>query len=242
MAVTTRTADQLIKKAYRIIGFNAKDRNLPQDYVIEGLYNLNILIDSYSIAPQIIAYDHVLSFPLVIGQLNYVISDQVTADVTNRRLVSLKYVNLEDGNHSYVVKIESDRLYYDFDRDNTVTRRPSHCFLQLDVGESILSFIEKPDKTYTCIVKGKFILDQLDLTSEITALPIGYHNFLTYALARQLSSELQGSNWSDLSENIYQASLEDVRSNSDKTLELKDDNFFVFRGRYRRNENAINVI
>jgi len=242
MAVTTRTADQLIKKAYRIIGYNAKDRNLPQDYIVEGLYNLNLLLDSYSVSPDLISYDHVISFPLVIGQADYVISDQVAADVTNRRLVSLKYVNLIDGDHSYVVQIESDKLYYDFERDNTLTQRPTYCYLQLDVGESILSFVPKPDKTYTCIVKGKFILDQLDLTSELTAIPIGYHKFLIYALARHLSSELSGSNWSEIAEDIYQQALEDVRGNSDKNLELKDDSLFVRQGRYRHNINALNVI
>lgn len=242
MAVTTRTADQLIKEAYKIIGLKGKDRNLPQDYVVEGLYTLNMLIDHYSTAPNLISYDHVLRFPLVIDQSSYVISDQVTADVTNRRLVSLKYVNLLDGDHRYVVKVENDTLYYNFDRDETVSRRPDYCFLQLDVGESIITFIEKPDQAYTCIVKGKFILDQLDLTSEITAVPIGFHRFLKYALARELRTYHPGSNWTDLSESVYQESLTNVTSTNDKDIELKRDNLFVFRGRYRRNENAINVI
>jgi len=239
MAITKRTADDIIKGAYKLIGYKSKDRNLPQDFVIDGLYELNMLLDHYSTAPNLIPYDTTLQFPLVIGQESYVISDQITSDVTNRRLINLKYVNLLDGTDRYPVRVENDTLFYRFNRDETNKSRPTYCFLQLEVGGSILTFIGKPDKAYTCIVKGKFILEHLDLNSDISTLPIGYHRFLKYALGRELKAGLNGSNWNVEAEANYQDALKNLTSTNDKDIELKPDSLFVVRGEY---ENTLNVI
>jgi len=242
MAVTERTPNDIIDRAYRIIGVRSKDQALSGDDVGQGLYILNQMLDHYSADSQLIAYYDVIEFPLVVGQESYTISDQLVADVTNKRLVYLKYVNLIDNQYRYPVRVENDTMFYRFTRDETVTRRPSIVFLQQEIGQSRITFIEAPDKTYTCVVKGKFILAHLELSTIITQVPIAYHRYLEYALANELRASRSGAEWSDISERNFQDAITNLTTSNDIDIEIEPDNLFVLRGRYRIQPNAINVI
>lgn len=242
MAVTERTPNDIIDRAYRIIGIRSKDRALSGDDVEQGLYILNQMLDHYSADSELIAYNDVISFPLVAGQRDYTISDQLTADVTNRRLVYLKYVNLVEQQYRYPVRVHNDTIYYRFTHDENVTRRPEFVFLQQEIGQSRITFVNKPDKDYTCIVKGKFILQHLELSTIITQVPIAYHRYLEYALANELSASRPGATWDEVSERNLQNAITNLTSSNDIDIEIEPDNLFVLRGRYRIQPNAINVI
>lgn len=242
MAVTERTPNDIIDRAYRIIGVRSKDRALSGDDIGQGLYILNQMLDHYSADSELIAYYDLISFPLTIGQESYTISDQVTADVTNKRLVYLKYVNLIDQQYRYPVRVENDTTFYRFTRDETVTRRPNLVFLQQEIGQSRITFIVKPDKAYTCVVKGKFILAHLELSTIITQVPIAYHRYLEYALGNELRASRAGAEWSELSERNFQNAITNLTTSNDIDIEIEPDNLFVVRGNYRIQPNAINVI
>lgn len=242
MAVTERTPNDIIDRAYRIIGIRSKDRALSGDDTDQGLYILNQMLDNYSADSELIAYYDEIQFPLVIGQESYTISDQLVADVTNKRLVYLKYVNLIYQQYRYPVWVESDAAYYRFTHDETVTRRPGRVFLQQEIGQSKITFFEKPDQTYTCLIKGKFILEHLELSTIITQVPIAYHRYLEYALANELRASRSGAQWNELTERNFQNALNNLRTSNDNDIELEPDNIFVISGRYRIQPNAINVI
>jgi hypothetical protein len=243
MAVTEVTTNDILDGAYRIIGVVSNDRNLSNSETKQGLRVINQLLDHYSAEPNLIAYDDVISFPLVEGQESYTISDQLPADVTNKRLVYLKYVNLIDnGRYRYPVRVENDTMLYRYSRDETYKRRPTIVFLQNEIGQSRITFIQKPEKIYTCIIKGKFILDHLEPTTIITQVPIAYHRFLEYATANELRARIPGSRWSQEAERNFQDAKTNLTSTNDMDIEIEPDNLFVIRGNDKLQPNAINVI
>jgi hypothetical protein len=227
MAITTRNANNIIDGAFKLIGSYTADSSLGGPKAEEGLYYLNMIIDHFSSEPELIAYDSILTFPMTPGQREYTISDQVAADVTNKRLVKIKNINLVDGSTQYYVRVEKDNVWYDY-YEYDVTKRPDTVFLQNDIGESTLFFLQKPDKAYTCLVKGKFILDQItDPTAPLTNVPIAYHLFLEYALGRELKPRHQGATWDAEAEKRYQETKENLIDTNDFDNELVRDDIFV---------------
>ena len=233
MAVTEVTTNDIIDGAYRILGVRSRDRALTKDDVSTGLYYLNQLLDHYSSDTNLIAYDGVIDFPVLAGQREYTISDQLPADVTNRRLAYLKYVNLVRQQYRYPVEVGDDTTYWNFSRDTTLTRRPRWVFLQNEIGLSNLIFLEIPDQDYTCFVKGKFVLEHVELSTILTQVPIAYHRFLEYALANELKARKRGASWTENAERNFQDAKLNLTSTNDIDITVKPDSLFVFRGKYQ---------
>lgn len=214
------TADDILKYAYNKIGIGATDRNLPGDKVTQGIDLLNAQLDNYAAQDSFIAYDGLLEFPLVTGQQNYTISkdSSLSPDVDAYKIVNLKYVNLVSDNIKYPVNIVEDHVWYRTRRNLTLSGRPRDVYLQNEAFLTNLFFLRKPDKAYDCIVKGKFVVQNLDLTSDISTLPEYYKLFLIYELASLLVDFEPGSNWTAKSEKIHERLKENLRSTNDMDL------------------------
>lgn len=215
---TTRTANELIEEAFKIIDIFSEERNLSGKRLKEGLDLLNALLSSYRSAPQLIAYDSTITFNLVAGQRQYEISEEVGADVTSNPLARLKFVTLEQDNLQHPVGIVPDNMFYARGIDLDAQRRPTQVFLQNDVLKSFLNFIIKPDFAYLCTVKAKFVLDDLTLNTDITTIPMYYTLYLSYALARLLHGRYAGSKWDAQDETAFNELKQDVMSVADIDL------------------------
>ena len=227
------TASIIIHNAFRKIGLNSSDRNLSGDKIQTGLNYLNALFRSYLTDTQIIAYNDVISFSLVVGQREYIISKEVGADVDNNMIVELKHVNLLFQNIRYPVQIVTDRYFYEVQRDQTLQLRPDNVFLQNGINKSTLNFIVKSDKTYTCEVKAKFFRNQVlmsEINNDLLEFPTGYDLFFEYELARILNDTYPGSVWTAKNEKIYLELKGNIESTSDIDVEIESSSALLIRG------------
>lgn len=212
------TVNDLIQRAYRVIGVKSDDRNLSDYESTEGLDVLNELLDSYFADPYLIAYDAEVQFNLVVGQKSYEFSQLGTADVTSNKITHLKKCVLEYSDVSYPVEITKD--FIDWDKRRVITRqgRPYQCYLQNENFKSLLIFNILPEQPYVCKIKAKFALDNVSLNTDLEQVPVYYIRFLRYALARELSSSFPGAIWDQLREIRYSEALASIKSKSDKDL------------------------
>jgi hypothetical protein len=218
--MSLKTADDILKFAYRKIGIGATDRNLSGDKVDQGIDLLNAQLDNYASQSSFIAYDSILEFQLVTGQQNYTISKDtsLSPDVDGYKIVKLKYVNLVSDNIKYPINIVEDHVWYKTRRNLTFSGRPRDIYLQNEPFLTNLFFLRKPDKVYDCIVKAKFVVQNLDLTSDISTLPEYYKLFLVYELGSLLVDFYPGANWTAKSEQIHERLKENLRSTNDLDL------------------------
>lgn len=227
MTLITRTVNTLIEGAYKLIGVFSEERPLEGSRITEGLEYLQEILDHYASNDTRIAWDDTLTFNLVIGQQEYTFSKDGGADVNSNRIVDLKYITIQDGDFSYPVIIQSDELWYYRKRKLNNTERPQQAFLQnaLNQGtsseESKIFFFSKPDKTYTCLIKAKFILNAVALSQPLDEVPNYYHRFLKYALGRTLNDHYPGSTWNQKKEDTYTQLLENITNASDVSLDSR---------------------
>ena len=215
MPEITRITNDIIEGAYKIIGVFSEESNLPQHRIIEGLDYLNKLLDQFASSSVKIAYNDTITFPLVVGQTSYEISNKVGADVSSNPLVIMRFVTLQDGDIVFPLEVIPDNIFFNRRRDTTLTGTPSQVFLQNAVDESNLNFVIKPDKAYSCVVKGKFVLNHVSLNQPINQIPASYHLFLELALGRILRGVYPGSDWSASDESNYTVMKKDLESAND---------------------------
>ena len=227
------SAANIIQGAHRTIGILSDERNLSGSKTVEALNYLNLLFKSYLTNTQLIEYDDEITFNLVVGQRDYVISKEVGADVDNNMIVKLKHVNLIRQNTRYPVQIVNDVYLFKVQRDTTITQRPIDVFLQNGINKSTLNFIVKSDETYQCIVKAKFARSNVLLTEindELLEVPHGNYLFLEYQLAKILHHKYPGSLWSADLEAQYQELKANVEGASDIDLEIETSLALRFYG------------
>jgi len=215
-----RTADDIVKKAYSKIGIGASDRNLAGDKGQDGLDLLNAQLDNYASQTSLIAYDGILQFPLIAGQQNYTISKNtsLSPDVDAYKIAKLKYVTITSDNIQYPVNIVEDHVWFRNRRNLTLTGRPRDVYLQNEAFLTNLFFLRKPEKVYDCEVKAKFVVQNLDFTTDISTLPSYYRLFLIYELASLLVDFEPGTNWTNKSEQIYKRLKDNLTSTNDMDL------------------------
>lgn len=218
--MATVTPNIIIERAFRLIGIASDDRNLPGERVQEGFDLLNALVDEFSSESSMIPYETSLSFNMTAGQDVYEISNLGSADITSNPLVSLSFIRLEDLDIKFPIGIIESVTEWTNRKNVNLTGRPRQVYVTREVNKSFLNFREKPDKAYSTELFGKFILDNLSLSTDIPNLPPRYNLFLEYALARLLASRYPGSIWNDLSEKKYNEMLESASNSNDKELNV----------------------
>lgn len=230
---TNRTANEIIEEAFKIIGIFSEERNLSGKRLKEGLDLLNGLLSSYRASTQLIAYDSIITFNLVVGQRQYEISEEVSADVNSNPLARLKFVTIENDNLQHPIGIVPDNYFYARGINLNLSRRPTQVFLQSENEKTFLNFLVKPDLTYLCTVKGKFVLDDLTLNTDITTIPRYYTLYLSSALARLLHPRYAGSKWDAVDETQYNELKEDVMSVADIDL-ITETGIALTQSRFNR--------
>ena len=216
---TEQTVLGILEGAYRIVGVKSDDRALSKNQIQEALALLNALLDEFASESLLIAYDDLLTFNLVDGQRDYIISQEAGADVTANKLVRLKYVWLVKDGIQYPINIVDDDYFYGRYVNLSIKARPNQVFLQNQVSKTTLTFLQIPDFAYECGIKGKFVLDNLtSLNTEITTLPKYYYLFLHFALAKLLNANLPGTVFSVQDEDQYKNRLKNLQSTNDIDL------------------------
>ena len=212
-----QTANEIIQGAFKTIGVYSEESVLEGFRAQEGLYYLNMLLDSFATKDTYISFNDLLNFTLTPNKRVYELSNLITADVTSNRLVSIRYLALAYNNFSYPVLISEDYDFYMNKRNLLTSRRPRRVFLQNNISKSLINFFYAPDYAYECTIKGKFVLNRLDfVTDVIEGVPADYILFLEMALARLLHSKFPGSAWTEMNEREYNQAKIDMKASVDK--------------------------
>lgn len=227
MPQTSRTTNDIIIRAFYLIGEFSPDELPSGSQVTEGLYYLNDLFDSLSALGIFIPFIREVTFNLVANQDVYSISNIVPADVSSERIVELNYVNIINDNISYPVRIVKRSDILNNSRLTNLKTRPGYVILIRDDLETRLQFYPVPDKTYSCTVRGKFMLDHLELYDNLDEVPPYYFRFLRYALARELKDVYPSSNWTQTAEAAYQEMLKNLTAATDIDMAIWPDNILM---------------
>lgn len=243
MTVTKPTTpNYIIEEAFKLIGvYTEFQGSLPGNRLAEGINLLNSIIETYGCQSNMIAYDDLLTFNLVVGQREYVLATS-GGDVVSNRLVDIQYVTITRDDIQRPVDIVSKKYYYERPINLSLQGCPVSLFLQnqdgANRGSSKLVFLIKPDYAYSCTIVGKFVLSYLTLGSNIINVPDYYLEFLKYSLADYLKDRYPGSLWDKkkqdkldfLSRSIQ--SMTDIDISSKTGVALNNNNYFDIMAGY----------
>lgn len=229
MPQTSRTTNDIIVRAFYLIGEFAPDETPSGSQITEGLYYLNDLFDSFSALGIYIPFIRELVFDLEIGKDEYTISNLVPADVNFERIVELDYVNIIRETVSYPVRIIKRADLLNSARVVNIKSRPGFVIFVRDDLVSKLKFYATPDFPFECHVRAKFMLDHLGLFDNLDEVPPYYFRFLRYALGRELLNVYPSSNWSAQAEGEYQIMLKNLTAATDINLTIYPDNLLMKR-------------
>lgn len=224
-----RTANDIIVRAYYLIGELSPDEIPSGSQITEGLYYLNDLLDHFSSLGILIPFIRNLTFDMTVGKDKYTISNVPgqTSDITFNRIVELDYVNVIREKISYPVRVIKRSDLFDNTRLLTIQTRPGYVLLLRDDLETTLQFYPVPEFAYEANIRAKFMLDHLELFVGLEQVPPYCNRFLRYALARELTAVFPSSNWTQTNEESYQTMLSNLTAATDLDMAIFTDNILI---------------
>ena len=190
------TVNELIIESFETVGIYAPYKIPSGQDIQRGLNYLNELLDYFSHDGVYIPFFSEINFTMTVGQDEYVISKDISADVDHNPIIALDYVNISYYEVLYPVAIVSyDQVDSDI-RNPEIYSRPKRVVLQKNVDTSKVIFYQKPDFSYDCRLRGKTYLSNVTLQQTLSELPRYYHRFLRNMLGRDLKNIYKSENWS----------------------------------------------
>lgn len=229
MAQGQLTANDIIIRAYLMIGQIAANEPVPSNYSSLGLSLLNETLNQFCRTSNYVPLTQELDLTLTVGKDIYTFSnvDGITADVPSNRMARLLYVNLFLDGVSYPVQVTTRTPIYDNYRNMSVSARPTLALFTENTQFSTVQFFPIPDLNYDCKFQAKFYLDDFDLYSPITNIPINIICFIQYALARKLLSYFPSSNWPKTSEDEYLRMYKDLMNTNDIDMGVRTTGLLI---------------
>jgi len=208
MTQVLRTTNELIINSLYMLGELGVGETPDSFMLSSGLELINELLDKFASDSIYIPYLKPLTFPMVVGQASYSVSDMIPADVTSNRIVDISLANYTVTSASqsiiYPLKIINKAQYYGVTRLTPLQTRPGFIFLDNQELESIVTLYPAPDQTYSCTLQVKLMLDKLIANQQLGEIPPFYYGFMKYCLARKFLSYYPSGNWNETAEQEYQ--------------------------------------
>lgn len=184
------TANNIIERAYRILGDLGTGEAMTASQANDGLEALNAMLDSFSIERLMIYQVRQESLTWPANTVSQTIGSGGDFD-THRpdRIEDGTY--FEDANNiAYEVKVIRNREVYDRIYDKTVTSSyPELLFYDTSVTLGTLYVYPIPASSLTLKLNSWQPLTVFDSLAEVHNLPPGYRRMLAYNLARELEPE-----------------------------------------------------
>jgi hypothetical protein len=207
MSQITRTTNELIINALYLIGELGVGETPDSFMLSSGLELLNELLAKFDSDSIYIPYLTELEFTMVAGQATYSVSNIITADVTDNRIVDLSFANYTVPSAGqgiiYPLQIINKAQYFGVTRLTPLNTRPGFIYLDKQADASFVTLYPAPDQPYPCKLGVKLMINSLVANSNLSELPPFYYGFLKYALARKFLSYYPSGNWPQTSEDEY---------------------------------------
>jgi hypothetical protein len=231
--LATITANDLITRAYRLLGDISNSEALTADQANVGLEALNALLDSLSIQRLSIYEVRQESLTWPASTASRTIGDGADFD-THRpdRIESGTY--FEDANNiAYQVDIVRNRSTYDAIYDKTVTSSYPELLMYVPSTQwGTLYVYPVPTASLTLKLNSWQPLQIFDTLTEAHILPAGYQRLIAYNLAIELEAEAQLPAPPSVVRIAAQA-LTAVKSNNNLPIYSQTDTSYVLNGRGR---------
>ncbi len=229
MPQVPRTANDIILRAFYLIGEVSPNEVPTAAQAAEGLYSFNDLLDSFSAVGVMIPFIKKLNFTMTVGKDEYTISNIAgqNADIDFERIVELDYVNIIRENISYPCRVIKRSELLNNTRLVNLKTRPGFVILIRSDLDSTLKFYPVPAFPYEVNVRAKFMLDHVELFDRLDEVPPYYYRFMRYALARELLNIYPSANWSPQAEKDYEIMLKNVTAAADIDMAIFPDNILM---------------
>lgn len=229
MTQITRTSNELILKALRLINIAPPDLGVDERKLTEGLETLNMLLDEFQSSGIYIPFRNELTFAMTPAQGTYYFGYSPFDGVVSPDLIlQLDYCFINDSGTKYKVNIVDVSEYNNADLISRSNSLPFLVFMQRNNEYTDLRFINVPDKAYSCTITAKFALTHVVKNEALDKLPAFSHRFLMYAVARELQSIYRSGSWSNKEEQSYQSMYTKYLNSVDIDLVSRASNPFTY--------------
>lgn len=226
MAQVIRTSNDVIINALYLIGELAVNETPDAFMLVTGLDLLNELLDKFAADSIYIPFLTTIDSTFIQGQATYSISDMISADITQDRIVDLSmatYTVPSSGATQliYPLRIISKAQYYNVVKQTNLTTRPGCIFLDKQADESFVTVYPIPDQPYPFSLQVKCMMNKLVQQDTLGELPPNYYGFLKYALARKFLAYYPSGNWPAVNEQEYNDYYETLKNVNETDLTIR---------------------
>ena len=214
-----QTAQELITRAFFLLGEFSPDHTISGPEIAEALQYLNEIIDSFGGSGVMLPYNKLIKFNMIVGKNVYILKPS-GGDVVSNKIGELVYAEIERDDIVYPLKIIPKARFYRAYRFEKFQSLPRFIFYQNTVDSSEVTFWGPPSLIYEARIQIKEKLPNLQLTDSIDFLPPFYFQFLRYALGRELSNVYESGAWTKQKERKYQSLKEQIAAQVDKDLTI----------------------
>lgn len=233
MTQITRTSNDLVIRALKLINIYEVDGFIDSPKVTEGIESLNILLDSFQSDGISIPFRKDIVFEMTQGVKDYYFGYSPTLSLaseftlTQPDYVQLKY-NDETIYNIIISNVNEEKKYTQFITTATI---PERVFFQRNNEYSQLEFYPAPDRDYECTVTGKVALTKIEKGQLLNGLPPYAYKFLTYAVGKELAMIYPSTSWDVVREKELQKMMGSFKSSNDIDLYSRArpfDNYYYY--------------
>lgn len=211
------------------------------EYLADALSLLHELISTLNASEVMIPYQKNLTFNLIANKREYRIAPTGIVDVVHEPFASVNYINIYWQGIQYPVSIITDLNELDIFKATNIDTIPDsarvHQVIAEDTNEPAtdIIFFNAPDQVYECRIRGKALLTQPTLQTDITGLPDYYQRYFRLWIAKEINRYYPTNGLSAQDEQDLMLAENLVRSASDLDLWVRVPGYLSKRDPYLYN-------
>lgn len=230
---TSTTAQDIIRRAYRILGDIGTGEALTSTQKEEGLEGLNTMLDLFSIDRLLIYEVQQESFTWPANTTSRTIGTGGDFVTTRPDIIEQGSYFVDTNNITYAPEITHTRATYDRIVDKTVTSSyPDLLFYDPAPTLGVLYVYPVPDQALTFKLNSWKQLQQFINLTDVHIMPPGYKQLLIYNLALHLEAQV-GLIMPQSAKDIAKLTKADIMRHNNPTIYSSTETQFVMRGHGR---------
>lgn len=234
MTTFSMTVNELVREAYEAAALLEEDEDLSAAKLNRGVSILNQLVSQFNTG-EIVPYYQNMSFNLVGGQSEYVLSLAEDADVETNPLIQLSNALITVTGQTFALEIITDQEYFNTWQNTATIAQPWQVYLDSGINTSTLTFYPTPDQAYSCQIRGKFTISNFVANTDITNLPSYYYQYLIFLLAKRLAVSYPSGVWTQLAQDFLDDAENAVRSANKLNVQVNNSPALIGNGGFYNN-------
>lgn len=232
-----QTVREFVRQSYRLINPGNPTQPLHGDDLKQGIFTMNQLLSYYAATGLLLTIAKSTAINLTVGQQEVVVGPATfvpTPDIPLGRLANLDSAwLLLDGVTYPLIDKSRDEFLSSFKYD-PLQGLPRFVIVYPDTEVVRIRLYPAPSQFFQFNLRGKFQLTELTSDDDMSALPIYYQRYLSWAVARDAAMyKGRAEAWTEKLEAIYQESKLQMEAASEVNLSITGDRASLLNGAYR---------